>query len=180
MKKSILLFLSITIVMLAVTVNKCNAQRWIDENRGLYPQSLQVSYNYRNTGLGIRYGYIFQSVPFGLYGGFSHTFHPNKYDVVYGWERRYTLGGSITIPNRHPVMHLMGTFGGVRNEHPDFYSNMPGIVDPDINQTNNWGVDLGLQAQINHWLIGYDVGFLSDILYCQMRVGVAFYKIRKK
>ena len=172
--------LLIVIVLLLYGILNClNAQSWQNENRGLYPQSLQITYNARNTATGLRYGYLFQNAPFGLYFGFSQTIAPNQIYNTYPWERRFTLGGSLTVPNKHPLMHLMFTFGGAYNWHEDVYSEKPGQFNPHTSVTNNFGVDVGLQAQIKHLIIGYDVGLLSDVLYCQMRAGFTYYKIKR-
>jgi hypothetical protein len=176
----IILAAFIAIFILVFTcVPKAHGQRWIDENRGLYPQSLQVTYNYRNTATGFRYGYLLQKVPYGMFFGVSQTVRTNMAFNTYPWERRVTLGGSVTLPTGFSRLHLMPYAGLAYNWHNDVFVSMPGIFNADQNMTNNWGVDIGLQAQIKHWMIGYDVGFLSDILYCQMRAGYTFYRLLK-
>ena len=156
---------------------RCQGQSWQQENKGLYPSSLSLTYNFRNTAIGLRYGYLFQNAPLGLYGGFSQTIAPNQLYNTYPWERRFTFGGSLTVPNKHPLTHLMFCFGAAYNWHED--TGKVGQFDPDVLITNNFGVDIGLQAQIKRVLIGYDVGLLSDVLYCQMRAGFTFYKLNK-
>jgi len=168
---------TLSVIFLFISLS-LSAQSWQMENKGLYPQSLSLTYNFRNTATGLRYGYLFQKVPFGLYGGFSQTITSNQKYNTYPWERRFTIGGSLTVPNKHPLMHLMFTFGGAYNWHEDVYSEKPGQFNPHTSVTNNFGVDVGLQAQIKRLLIGYDVGLLSDIWYCQMRVGFCFYKLK--
>jgi hypothetical protein len=153
------------------------SQRWQDQNRGLFPSSLQITYNFRNTATGLRYGYLFQNAPLGLYAGFSQTIAANLKYNTYPWERRFTAGGSLTVPNKHPLIHLMFTFGSAYNWHED--TGNPGQFDPDVSHTNNWGIDIGLQAQIKHIITGFDLGWNSDIWYCQMRFGVTFNRLRR-
>jgi hypothetical protein len=77
------------------------------------------------------------------------------------------------------LKELVEHVGGAYNWHEDVYSEKPGQFNPHTSITNNFGVDVGLQAQIKHFVIGYDIGLLSDVWYCQMHLGIAFYKLRK-
>ena len=64
------------IIVLFLISNTIYSQKWQDENRGLYPNSLQITINAPNEMIGIIYGYSFKNpvfkMPFGIYGEFSN------------------------------------------------------------------------------------------------------------
>jgi hypothetical protein len=177
--------LIVIVLLLCGIINCLNAQRWQDENRGLYPNAIQVTYNGRNTALGIRYSHLFKNpvlaLPLGFYGSFSHTIHPDLRFINYDWERKYSIGGMVTLPY-DGGMHTMFTLGAVRNEHPRLnadYGMQTGQHNPTYYETNNWGVDIGIQVQVNHFTSHLTVDAINFMRYVQFGVGFTFYKLKK-
>jgi hypothetical protein len=178
MKTLIIIFLFISL--------SAFAQRWQDENKGIYPNAVQLTINGRNTALGLRYSYLFQEaflgMPVGLYGSFSQTVHPDTRFINYDWERKYSLGALLTLPKYRDSMMTMVTFGVVRNEHPvSFYDKglSPGQHDPHYFETLNWGFDIGVQVQVNHVTGHIVVDALNFMRYVEVGLGVTFYKLNK-
>ena len=105
MKTKDKLILGIMIIILMTIFPRLDAQRWQDANRGLYPQSIQATYNIRNTAIGFRYGYLFSksvlAMPLGVYCSFSNTINPywnnNVGNNNYDWERKFSLGGVMQL-----------------------------------------------------------------------------------
>lgn len=175
----------IGILIFLLISNKCDAQRWKDTNRGLYPQSLQVSVNAKNSAVGGRYGYLFQNpvldMPLGVYASFSNTISPNPDHNNYAWERKYSLGGMITLPhNMDSEAHTFFTLGVVRNSHPDaFTTSTPGQYEADVYETANWGCDIGIEMQQKHFKAHLTVDVVNWMRYVEFGCGVTFFRIRK-
>jgi hypothetical protein len=156
------------------------SQRWQDENRGLYPQSIQVTINARNSAVGLRYGYLFQKplfgVPVGLYGSFSNTIKPDMRYNNYSWERKIAIGGMITLPYSREMqgIHTILTLGAVYNSHPSIKMDDPGLY-----QTSPWGCDIGVQLQKNRTTGHISIDVLNFMRYVELGIGITFYKLRR-
>jgi hypothetical protein len=161
------------------------SQRWQDENRGLYPNAVQVTYNARNTAIGLRYSHLFEKpvfkLPVGIYGSFSNTINPDIRFINYNWERKYSLGVLVTLPYDGGGMHTMFTLGAVRNEHPLLnadYGMQQGQHNPTYYETNNWGVDIGIQVQVKHFTSHLTVDVNNFMRYVEFGAGFTFYKLK--
>ena len=192
MKTKDKLILGIIIITLMTIFPRLNAQRWEDSNRGLYPQSIQSTYNIRNTALGIRYGYLFQNpvlgIPLGVYGSFSNTINPywnnNVGNNNYDWERKFSLGGIIQLPHSLKMngFHTFFTFAGVYNSHPTANSDkglMQGQYSGGTYHVTNPGVDIGIEQQINHIKLHLTLDAMNFLEYVEFGVGIAFYKLKR-
>lgn len=173
-----------TILILIFIPSMLLGQRWQDSNRGLYPQSVQASYNARNTAVGLRYGYLFQKQPLGLYTSFSNTIAPNPDYINYEWERKYSLGGMLTLPYVREMkgIHTFFTVGAVYNSHPTANTDkglMPGQYDGELYYTTNWGCDIGFEWQIKHFKCHLTVDAINFMRYVEFGAGYTFYKLRK-
>lgn len=185
--QSIVLIIICTIgfLILQMIGNKCFGQRYQDTNRGLFPNALQGTINARNTAIGIRYSYLFQKsfmgIPCGLYGSFSNTIKPDRRFINYPWERKYSLGGMITLPytrEMHGIRTVI-TVGAVYNSHPDNYlRDYPGLYDGNVYYTNNFGCDLGLQIQVNHFVGHIAVDAINFMRYVEIGIGFTFFKLK--
>jgi len=171
-----------------IIYTRIDAQRWKDENRGLYPQSIQLNVNVRNTALGIRYGYLFQkpvlSMPIGVYGTFSNTIHPNPKYVNYAWERKYSLGFSITSSNafKSGGTHFMGTMALVYNSHPTANQDLDNFVGEYTGgyyTTTDFGLDIGIMMQKRHFVGHIKADMMNWMKYIEFGAGFSFYRLRK-
>lgn len=171
---------------------KCYGQRWKDSNRGLYPQSIQATYNVRNTALGFRYGYLFNKpvmeIPLGVYVSFSNTINPywnnNVGNNNYDWERKFSLGGSVQLPHYLKMngFHTFFTFAGVYNSHPTANSDknlMQGQYNGATYHTTNIGVDIGIEQQINHIKWHLTIDAINFLEYVELGAGITFYKLKR-
>ena len=144
-------------------------------NMGLYPNSVQVTFNPRNTAIGITCGRLIKN-GFGLYAGFSNTISPNPNWNNYDWERKFSLGATAKLFTAlHSPFHISVAAGAVRNFHGRInsrYHLLPGQTEGGLKTITNWGCDLGFNLQRRHlvWSILYDP--LND--YAQLGVGIAF------
>jgi len=191
MKKEWMLIL-VYLLMGIFIGQKCKGQRWQDSNRGLYPQSIQTTYNIRNTALGVRYGYLIQKpvlgMPLGIYGSFSNTINPywnnNVGNNNYDWERKYSIGSSVQL--HHSIgMHSIHTFftiAGIYNSHPTANSDKvrpPGQFTAGYYHITDWGCDIGIEQQINHVKWNLTVDFVNFLEYVEFGVGYTFFKLNK-
>lgn len=170
------------IILILFCTLSLNAQRWQDVNRGLYPNAIQGTINARNTAVGVRYSHLFEKAPYGFYVSFSNTIKPDMKYNTYPWERKYSIGGMLTMPyNRE--MHgtrMMFTVGAIYNSHEDVYmDDWPGRFDPNVAYTNNWGVDLGIQVQIKRFTGHISIDALNFFRYAEVGAGWTFYRLRR-
>lgn len=155
------------------------SQSWQDSNRGLYPQSIQATINARNTALGLRYGYLFQKKPLGVYGSFSNTISPNPDYINYDWERKYSVGGMMQLPYSYKMrgIHTFITAGVVYNSHKDPYLDYPGRYNGQLYYTSNIGFDVGIEQQINHFKCHLTVDVMNFMRYVEFGAGFTFYRL---
>jgi hypothetical protein len=156
------------------------AQPWKDTNRGLRPNAIQATINARNTALGVRYSHLFTKpflgVPMGVYASFSNTVNPDLRFINYEWERKYSIGVSITLPY-NPTMHgiyTMATLGFIYNQHPELYPGRDmykGTFDGVYYETVPWGIDVGIQIQINRFTSHLTVDAVNFFRYAEVGVG---------
>lgn len=165
-------------VALAIMCERGNAQHWQDTNRGLYPQSIQATLNAKNTAAGIRYGYIFQKQPLGVYASFSNTIAPDMDYNNYEWERKYSLGGMITLPYVRDMRgtHTFFTLGLVYNEHP---TSTLVSYDSNLYFTSDFGCDVGMEFQLHHFKAHLTVDVVNFMRYVEFGAGFTFFKLRK-
>lgn len=162
------------------------SQRWQDSNRGLYPQSIQVTYNVKNTAIGLRYGYLFNKpvmeMPLGWYASFSNTINPYYMNNVggnnYDWERKYSLGGMVQLPYSRKMngTHTFLTVGVVYNSHKDPYLDYPGRYDANLYYTSNVGCDIGIEQQRGRVKWHLTVDALNFMRYVEFGCGYTFFR----
>ena len=179
-------------LVLVTMCQKMDAQRWQDVNRGLYPNSIQGTLNARNESLGMRYSHLFEKpvsgLPLGVYASISNTIpegwrlpYYDEYNT-YSWERKYSLGGIITLPYSRQMhgTRTMLTVAAIYNSHEDVYmDDWPGRFDPNVAYTNNWGVDLGVQVQTGRFTAHISIDALNFFRYAEIGAGYCFYRLRK-
>jgi len=187
--RSFMKFAMLTIICILICIcSRLKAQSWSNENRGLYPQSVQLNYNPMNTALGVRYGYLFQrpvlNMPLGVYVTFSNTINPNPHYINYAWERKYSIGGTITAPydlEMHGI-YTMFTLGLVYNEHPRANQDLslpPGQFMAGYKATSNFGLDIGVMIQLNHLAFHLKADAVNWMSYVEVGAGITFFRIRK-
>lgn len=157
-----LLLIIAFIIGLLSLAQLCNGQKWQNECKGLYPNSIGVTCNAKNHSLGVQYGYLFQkpvfNTPIGLYASYSHTIHPNKWINNYDWEEKYAIGLKFALPHAFEdgLTHTFITIGPVWNRHPREWQNenlLPGQSYADIEPTTAIGLDLGVSMQMKRCLV---------------------------
>lgn len=164
------------------------SQRWQDTNRGLYPQSIQTTYNARNTAFGFRYSYLFNKpimeMPLGCYASFSNTISSNINYNNYKWERKLSIGGIIQLPydlEAHGT-HSFFTLGLVYNLHPKANTNknlMPGQYDSSLYYTSMFGCDIGIEQQYNRFRWHLTVDVINFMRYVEFGFGYCYFRIRR-
>ena len=173
---------NIILLLLVSCSISLNAQNWANENRGLYPNSLSVTINARNTALGVRGVHLFQepvlNMPIGVYGSFSNTVNPNLKYINYNWERKYSMGALITLPHsfESKLTHTALSIGAIYNSH----TSPPGQFQGDLYYTSYWGCDIGVHIQINHFTSHIVCDVFNFMRYVEFGCGYAFsfYKSR--
>lgn len=160
-------------------------QSWENANVGLYPNSLQLTYNFRNTSTGFMFLHLFEKsfllMPVGLYGSVSSTIKPDQRYVNYPWERKFSFGGSVTLNHSRLVnMDYMFLCGAVYNWHPGLNSSLvllPGQYDPSKYATTRYGFDMGFRISKNRYSGTILIEAFNLIRYVQLSFGYNFYKL---
>lgn len=171
------------------TAYKSYGQSWSNENKGLYPNSVQVSINRPNESIGLIYSYLPQSpicgAPIGLYSEINSTipksWHSSQYYEYnnYEWQRKYSLGLSITLPHTFGdgIVHTMFTAGIVYNDHPRtiYDQNVnPGNFTGDYQHTTTFGCDIGIRMQCKHFTAHLKTDVVNFMRYTQFGCGYCF------
>ena len=180
----VMVIILIALIFNVFTCHKINGQSWSDTNRGLYPQSVSITYNAHNTALGVNYSYLLQNKPIGFYTSFSNTINPDLDYNNYNWERKYSLGCILTLPHNleDEYIHTMVTLGLIYNEHPREWQNkdLPiGLYMGNVYSTTPIGCDLGIRIQIKHFTSSLKVDVVNFMRYVEFGCGYTFYRIRK-
>lgn len=174
----VLVTLGLMFILSLLFCPKVKAQRWIDTNRGLYPNAIQGIVNAKNHALGLKFDHLFNKIPFGVYGSFSRTIKPNLWINNYRWENKYSIGAEVTLPEDGlNEMHNMLSVALVYNQHPREWQNEglpPGQYYPGYETTIPIGLDLGWRAQINKWTAGFQIDVMNFFQYGQISAGYVF------
>ena len=119
----------------------------------------------------------------GVYASFSNTIAPNPNYINYEWERRYSLGGMLTLPYVREMkgIHTFFTLGLVYNSHPTANTDkglMPGQYDGELYYTTNWGCDIGFEWQTKHFKCHLTCDVVNFMRYVELGAGFTFYKLK--
>lgn len=186
----VLVTLGFIIILSLIFCPKVKAQRWADQNVGLYPNSIKVTINAKNHAVGLMGSHLFQkplfnTIPVGVYGSFSRTIKPNLWVNNYRWENKYSVGFTITLPQDESLeAHHMAMIGLVWNQLPSkmwINEDLPaGQYHPGYESTLPLGLDLGWRVQINRFTAGFQIDVMNFFQYAQVSVGYcfSFYKSR--
>jgi len=149
-----LLLKMIIATALMTMCQKMKGQGYTNENKGLYPDSFQGTYNPYNTAIGINYSRLSEKW-YGGYAGFSNTIDPNPIFNNYDWERKYTVGSLITLPTElKATFHTFVIVGINYNTHSDINSQyilQPGQYEAGLRTTQDVSCDIGLALQVHHF-----------------------------
>lgn len=167
--------------------SRAKGQSWAESNRGLYPQSAQVTFNAPNLSIGLIYGYLFQKsvagLPIGLYGEFTSTL-PKSWRLTtnqyyyqfnnYVWERQYSIGATLTLPTAMHCAHFIVMTGIVYHDHPGRWVDSglrPGNYVAGYNSTSLIGCDLGVQLQQKHARVHLKTDIVNWFRYTEFGFG---------
>ena len=154
------------------------AQRWQDMNRGLLPNSIQMTVNAKNHAVGLKFDHLFESLPFGVYGSFSRTIKPNLWYNNYRWENKYSIGLDITMPQDALIkVHNIMSVALAYNQHPIEWMNesLPaGQYYPHFETTVPVGLDLGWRMIMGKWTAGFQIDVMNFFQYGQFCFGRNF------